>query len=413
MNTGKHIIVAFAAIILAGSVTAQSDNDKKDLKSKEVSMEVSAAKSADIYVENTNRTIEIKVWEQPKVKVVTTVWYEGEGDKLSDAEWFEKLNLNIKALGSSVRVKSGTVSGGSYNVGTTTYGWSSSSGQTSGVAIFNDKGKNVGTKSNLKRIVTIYVPKENKLDIETKYSDVSVTGAVNKMSVDITNGNLDAGDATQLSLRSKYANVSVGNVSVLDVDFMNGRLNLDNVGELDMDTKYANIEIASVKKFKLVSTNDDIEIDNVGTITGRKNYGSFRINKLTGSIELDGTNADVKIRNIATTVDVIKFDNKYADLRIPLKDTKSYTIDFEGAYSSIYGNFEKTPVAVTEKAGGDEATKPVTVQGYKSTQPPAPARSYSRGKDGDNNPAKWTASVGDGKGLKVQIKCLNCTVDFK
>jgi len=31
----------------------------------------------------------------------------------------------------------------------------------------------------------------------------------------------------------------------------------------------------------------------------------------------------------------------------------------------------------------------------------------------NNSPSHFTASGGDGKGLKIDIKCQNCTVDFK
>src|SRR4051812_8082726 len=48
----------------------------EDLKSKEISKEIAAPKNGDIYVENTSRNIIIKTWDQQKVKVTTTVYYE-------------------------------------------------------------------------------------------------------------------------------------------------------------------------------------------------------------------------------------------------------------------------------------------------------------------------------------------------
>ena len=78
-----------------------------DLKSKEVSQEMAVSKSADIFIENTSRNIVIKSWDQPKVKITTTVYFEGDG-KLSDEEWFEKLNITLKNLGTSIKIKSGS-----------------------------------------------------------------------------------------------------------------------------------------------------------------------------------------------------------------------------------------------------------------------------------------------------------------
>jgi hypothetical protein len=85
----------------------------EDLKTKEVSKEVSVPKGGEIYIENASRNIIIKTWDQPKVKVTTTVYYDGES-KLTDEEWLEKVNLSLKTLGSSVKVKSGSIGGSSF-----------------------------------------------------------------------------------------------------------------------------------------------------------------------------------------------------------------------------------------------------------------------------------------------------------
>ncbi len=384
--------------------------DFKDLKSKEVSIEISASKTADIYLENTQRSIQIKTWDQPKVKVVTTVYYEGEGTKVSDEEWFEKLNISVKTLGSSIRIKSGTVSGnGSYTVGGNSWAWSSG---TSSVAVFNSNGENIGTKSNIKRYVTIYMPVANKLDIESKYADVTVANNVGKLNADITNGNLELQDATTLTLRSKYANVSAGNIKNAEIEFINGRFIAKDVEDLDIDTKYSTIEIASAQKVNLISTNDDYEFDEVGTLQGRKNYGNLRITKLTKSIDMDGTNADVKVRNILAGVDVIKFNNKYADIRLPLRNLKNYTVNYAGAYSNVYANFEKKPWAgKVEKADKSDKDDAITKEVDKAVK--SAMRIAERYGDQSQTDSKFSASVGDGKGTKIDMRCQNCTVDFK
>ena len=381
--------------------------DFKDLKSKEVSVEVAASKLADIYLENTQRNIQIKTWDQPKVKVVTTVYYEGEGTKISDEEWFEKLNISVKSLGSGIRIKSGTVSSsGSYSINGSTYAWNSGSG---GVAIFNSEGQNIGTKSDVKRYVTIFIPAANKLDIESKYADVTVANNVSKVNADITNGNLELQDVATLTLRSKYANVSTGSIKNAEIEFINGRLILKDVEDLDIDTKYSTIEIASAQKVNLISTNDEYEFDEVGALQGRKNYGNLRITKLTKSIEMDGTNADVKVRNILAGVEVIKFNNKYADIRLPLKNLKSYTVNYNGPYSNVYANFEKKPWVAKEVVTKDDDVMSKEVDRVVKNA----MKIAERYGDTNNTDTKFTATVGDGKGTKIDMKCQNCTVDFK
>ena len=378
--------------------------DLSEFKSKEVSVVVNAGKGADVYIENTSRTLEIKTWDQPKVKVTTTIYFDGDASQLSDAEWFEKLNLNVKTLGNAVRIKSGTVSGGgSYEIMGNTYSWSS--GGASGVAIFNGNGENIGSKENAKRVVTIFLPKDNKVDIESKYSDITVTDNLSKLTVDITNGNMDVQDVGNFTLRSKYGNVSMGNAETAAIEFINGHFTAKDLGDIDLDTKYSTVDIASAKKVDLISTNDDYDIEEVSGLRGQKNYGNLRISKLNKSIEIDGTNADIKVRNIAPSVETIRFDDKYADIRLPLRNVKNYTINYLGAWSTVYGNFEKGPY--TGKAIKTSTTVKETIEEKMK------ALNEAFGGDGTSTDSKFSAIVGNGKGAVIDMKCQNCTVDFK
>ena len=389
------------------------------LKSKEVSVEVNANKNGEVYLDNTSRSIEIKTWDEPKVKVTTTIYYEGDANKLSDEEWFEKLNLSVKTLGSSVRIKSGTVSsGGSYEVLGHSFSWSSG-GSGSGVAIFNSDGETIRTKGNTKRYVTICVPKEVKLNVESKYADITISTNLNKLVADITNGNLETQDIKTFSLRSKYANVATGDLQTGEIEFINGRFSTKDVEDLDIDTKYSTIEIASAEKINLVSTNDEYELDEVGSLQGRKSYGNLRIAKLNKSLELDGTNADLKIKNISASLNNIKLDNKYADIRLPLRNLKSYTVNYVGPYSTIYSNFEKKPYTGGNMSGNNSSNGKkgdlVTVKKLRIMKDGKEEEQIiTENISGSGSPDDmFSATVGDGKGALINMKCQNCTVDFK
>jgi hypothetical protein len=422
-----------AATIAGNGTYYFSDKEIKaeDLKSKEVSKEISVNKGADIYIENASRGIVVKTWDQNRVKVTTTVYCDGES-KLTDEEWLERVNLSLKTLGTSVKIKSGTVGSNNgvtlYTTGQSGYSF----GTAGGVAVFNGTGQNIGVKSNLKRVVTITVPAGSKLDIESKYSEVQLPAGIGDVNVDISNGNLEAENLNKLVLRSKYSNANVGDVKTAELEFNNGRFSAKNIDDLDIESKYSTIEMAAAKKLVLRSTNDEYEIEDAGEVRGRKNYGNLRITRLTSSLDIEGLNADVKVRNVGPNVSLIKLDDKYADIRIPLREIKDYGINFAGAYSSVYGNFEKVPVQ--EAAEGTEASdkkekekskavagtsvtvpgnlSPVIVNGSRFA-PMAAARTGVWVGQTSNGPARFTAAVGSGKGLKIDMKCMNCTVDFK
>lgn len=378
---------------------------EEDLKSKEVSKEIAMPKGGEIYIENSSRAVVVKTWDQPKVKITTTIYYDGES-KLSDDEWLEKSNISLKTLGTSVKIKSG-------NGGNNFYTYSSN-GNTiianGNVSVWSDNGRVInGNKSSLKKVLTVTIPAGSKIDIESKYSDVTLPAGIGDVNVDLSNGNLEADNINKLTLRSKYSNINVGDIKTAEVEFTNGRFSAKNVDDLDIESKYSTIEMASAKKIVLRSTNDEYELEEAGEVRARKSYGNLRITKLNNSLEVDGQNADVKVRKVGTGLSLIKMDNRYADVRIPLRDTKSYSVDFAGTYSSVYGNFEKQPVPDKAKEGDSQGSAQGAISGTFNRSLPT-ARGWG---DSGSGPSKFTAKVGDGSGLKVDMKCQNCTVDFK
>lgn len=382
-------------------------------KSKEVSQEVNMPKNGEIYIQNSYRSIQVKTWDQQKVKLTTTVFYYDKDDNTSDQELLDKSNITLKVLGSSVKIKSGSTSGStlsSFNGRVYSEFYAYADQYPAQVITTNS------SRSNFKRALVIYVPGGTKIDIECKYGDVQLPGGINEATVDITNGNLEGGDLSKLILRSKYTSVNLGDVKDAEVELTNGRFSAKNIDNLDIDSKNSNVELAIVKKLTIRSTSDEYEMEDVTDLHGRKNYGNLRITRLNGQFELDGVNADIRIKNVSAAVTSIKVDNKYADIRIPLRSAKNYFIDFAGSYSSVYGDFEKKPVAVEKTAPKDEKEK--TVTGYSSTSEPKQLQAttflrLSEARGGNDTPSKFTATVGDGRGIKIDMKCQNCTVDFK
>ncbi len=369
----KKIMSGFVLIVL---FTIHTNAQKTS--SKEVSQEVTVSKGADINIENSSRPIQIKTWDQSKVKVTTTAYYDGE-EKLTDEEWLEHLNISIKIIGNSIRIRSGYAGNATYSYNGVTVtgsgvsnGVSTASGNGSSVYV---SGQNIENKS-AKKMLVIYVPQSSKLDIDNKYSDVQISSDITDARIDITNGHLEMQNAEKLRLRSKYSTFIGENIKTAEIEFNNGRFSAKNIDDLDMESDYSTIDAANVKKSNIRSSNnDDYEFDEAGSITGRKEFGHFRINRLTGSIDVDCRAADIKIRNIDATVTLIKIDDNSANLILPMTNIKNYSVDFTGPYSKVYAGFEKKIVEIeSEKIAGRNGER--TVIGYgagpkTSTQPPA------------------------------------------
>ena len=332
---------------------------------------ISVTKNSSIKISATNRNVNVISWNEDKVKVV---FVGVAADPSSVDDKMDKLGVMIHQLGNNlnIMIKEGDYS--SIN--------SMNDFDQDNVTSSPDNGSSKpSTMHSLKdkKSITIYVPQADKIKLDSRFGNISFTNYFPSLNLDITNGSVDAEKIGSLLLSSRYANFSATDIDNAEVDFINGNLTINNINRAALDTKYSTIEIASVKDLTMSSTNDEYILDEVNEVIAVKNYGNFRIGKLSGNIELNGINAEVKIRNIASTVSKIKIDNKYADIRLPLKSIKNFNINYAGPYSNISAPFD------IQKEGGDEDLRFSVNSG----------RSSAMGA------------------TKIDMKCLHCTIDFR
>lgn len=394
----------------------------QDKKTKEVSTEAAVAKGATIRIVNAGRNINIKTWAQPKVKLTVNL-LDDETDKTkTEEEWWEYLNISVKTFSNRVEINSrgGANSGGCNTCPT---GWSgnnfSSAGQS--YAYVYDSYKGNDKKQVRKRVMDILIPEGTKLDIDSKGSDIVISSNIDDAVFDIQNASVDAQDVKKLRLTSRYSSVNFLNVSEAEVEFENGNFKANNLGDLDIDSKSSTVEYENGRYAYIRSQNDNYTIEAIDKMEGRKLYGEMRIETLNNKMDIEGNNADIKIRNFGNDVELVKINNKYADIRLPVKSLKNYAVNFYGLYSTVFTPFEK--VAVKKDDDNEKGEKGEKGEkDEKGASVPLVAgvmvngRAFSRGGfDGEVSPARFTGSVGDTKGkhTKFELVCHSCTVDFK
>ena len=93
-----------------------------------------------------------------------------------------------------------------------------------------------------------------------------------------------------------------------------------------------------------------------------------------------------------------------------MREVKNYSVTYLGAYSTVYAGFEKKPVIVEKEAltKSGNAKEDGLADNLRSIN-----RSLARSTGDGDSDGHFTATVGDGKGAKLDLKCQNCTVDFK
>lgn len=408
---------------------------------REVSSEANVAKGSLVRIVGANRKLSIKSWDQAKVKVTVQVAVDSSLKSSSNEELFEALGMSIKPFSNRVDImasRSLSTVITPLTVTVTGYGKKKTpqpSADERRAQMAYAEGLLATTTAQGQRAQGVYypattnmpsitaalsleimVPTGSKLDIDNQYGDVVIAMNLDEAKLDISNGALDMQDVKNLELTGKYCNANFGNIEKAEVEFQNGTLRAQSIGDLDIDSKYSTIEYEKGKDLYLRSQADNITIDEISKVEGRKTYGSVRVDVLNGGFDLEGTNVDIKIKNINPQVELIKINNKYGDVRLPVKSLKNYFVDFTGYYSTVFTPFPKTIVKEEEKKQADDIIDKVKEE--KDLADMAMAGQYFRSSAtlaGEMAPKRFTGSVGDvnGKHTRFQLICHSCTVDFK
>ena len=264
----------------------------------------------------------------------------------------------------------------------------------------------------------------------------------------MSRSNLDARNFRKLNIIADFYNINISDVDEAELELENGSFTAAAMRTVDLDSKSSEIDYEGGDQLYLRSQSDRIIVDDIARVDGRKTYGDLRIGKLRKAIDIEGTNADIKIRTITVDVESVKINDKYADLRLPLKNTLNFDVAFKGDNSTVFAPFEKqttteleltlepvnieelkaelyghSPKAQRATHGGlsQEAFDKLRVEVLKT---PIEKQTqvindiiarYEKLKIGRVGPASFKGSGGNitGKHTVFNIICSQCTVDFK
>ncbi|MCP9751282.1 DUF4097 domain-containing protein [Ferruginibacter sp. HRS2-29] len=352
----------------------------RSMNKKEISMEVNCSKNGTVTIKNLSRKIVIRTFNEKKVRLVTTVYAE-PGFETKDVDWEKELNIGIEQTKNEVTIKPAgsttiSVSSSANPGGAITLGYSYSS--ATGVS---GAGQGAFSK-NRKSEVVIYIPSGAKLVVENRYNDVAILNDLTMLDADLLNVNLKMQDADKATIRSKYGSVNAGDIKEADLNLLNCKFTSGNIDKLIIDSRYSTVTFKNSGVIDMTSVSDQYSIAQAGTLTVNKNFGKLNIGGISNSIEFTGSSADLNINEINASTKSIKINNKYADVKLPVKSLNNYTVQFDGDYSKVYTPFE---------------TETETNNGRRTTN------------------TNFTKTVGNvKKGFTAfAVSCTSCSVDFR
>jgi len=382
----KNSIILKACLLLCltgGGLHAQEP------KLIEVKDEIRCDANATVFIGNIIRRVTVRTTQENKVRLVTTVAYEGNC-RYNNEEWLDKLELKVGGNTADVYVKCGNMqpmdnrpfqssplpfsrpSARPHRLPDLPQRRTLNNLTPNGTVVFDSDGHWLYKKGNIRRDIVVYVPFGSRLDIDSRYAEIILDSNIREVNADIASGGLTMRDAGKLILNSSYGSIYAGNIGQAEVALNHGWFHAKDMSSLDITSKVSTVELGAIGHVKINSNDDQYELEAAGVISGGKNFGSLRVHTLRNILDLTGVNADIKVHNIEPGVSLVKIDGQYADLRLPVDNLKDYTVRFEGTGSNLYTPFS-TPHATDS----------------------------------------FNVTVGTGKKNSFRLKCSNCTLDMK
>lgn len=418
---------------------------------KELVQELPAEKNAVIKIVNTTCNLDIRPWPEAKVKMVTRVYVEEEkAAKITPEEMMQTAGIIFKSFGNRVDVQTRTSFAGEHSgrlyrtIGTTNTNLSNDLFNYSPIdvtqSLFNaDQSFRWNTTGSNTRQMILYIPDGCRLDVDNKNTAIIINNDINDARFKLSRSNLDARNFKKVYITADYYTINISDVEEAELELENGNFTAGVIQTLDLDSKGSEVDYESGASLYLRSQNDRITVDQINKVAGRKLYGDLRIGKLITDLDIEGLNADIKIRSISPLTEKISIVDQYADLRLPVKNVTNYTVLFKGEKSTVFTPFEKVviqdPVAMKEElkatakpgSTGKVQEKERNLQRKDVDAMSAVEREQylielAKQNDlrfkaplGEKAPAQFKASNGDitGKHTKFDITCNQCSVDFK
>ncbi|MEP6673874.1 MAG: hypothetical protein ABJA78_01920 [Ferruginibacter sp.] len=294
-------------------------------RTREITMQLSCDKDALITINDLSRKINIKTSPDNAVRI-TAMIYEDAGRQTADALLFDKMGVMLNGSHEKITIeKSNTVK---TKPAANSFFYIPASG--------TDKDGAVAVKGPL----TISIPLNAKLVMESS-SDINIKNDLASLKVLISHAALIMGSADEAVITAKDGSVRAAFINNADIDLANCRFVCGNITKLKINSKYSTVQFINSASMSLKSESDQYRIEEVGELSGNKTFGNISVSNLKKSFVLTGSSADIKIKNIDTKAELVRIDNKYAEIKLLASNLKNYSVDYTGNGSRFNDFFSK------------------------------------------------------------------------
>lgn len=262
---------------------------------------VAISPTGRVEIENKYGNIIVHTWEKDSLSLVITK--EAAHSKLENAEkLLDLITIDFWNTEQFVRVN------------TRFYeqkGWLGNLLQSSW-----ESGKQLVGESSLSVNYELYVPVQQQLTITNRFGDVVVPPMLQRMSLDVSHGLIEAdGLADGSWVRMQFGTGRFRQVGKVQLEVAFSDIVIDKGVNLAITSKSCTYRIGRLEELLVVeSIKDDLDIESVGSLRGKATFSDVRIALLKGSSQWESSFGSITIRKVspfATTLTFVGNNTRY------------------------------------------------------------------------------------------------------
>lgn len=141
----------------------------------------------------------------------------------------------------------------------------------------------------------------------------------------------------KVEINDKYSKFEFETIQDALMDLYETDITANAVEKAQIKSKYADLRFTTVEDIYFATSYEDkLQVKDLGTLrAGASKYTDYKIENLTGALELDSYEDDIDIINPASTIKTIRIKGKYTTLNCPFPSSMRFKMDMSGKYGSI------------------------------------------------------------------------------
>jgi hypothetical protein len=182
----------------------------------------------------------------------------------------------------------------------------------------------------------IECPLGTVMKLTNSYGDVYIENRVKELTLNISNGSLDAGVIDYSPLMTLFfCNAEIKSLVNGKISASYSELKAEEITDVSLVTRSTKVKIGNAGKIEIDSRRDDYIISLLKTISGTTNFSDIDISKITGETSLYTKYGNLSIDKIPEEFKIVDINSAYTDIDLNFERNTSFTMEVRHTNASV------------------------------------------------------------------------------